>query len=110
MSNTLKQLLLFEDVSPKLSEILSYYFEVEPDEIVHYLTEEDNFDVDEWAYDNSLRVTDMLDVIDRNLDSRVRFSVNEFCKCNSAFIGSTVTITENNRSLSLRLVWGIDND
>lgn len=110
MSNTFKQLLLFEDISPKLSDVLSFYFEVEPEKIIHYITEEDSFDVDEWAYDNSLGVADMIDVISRNLNSHVRFSVNECCRCNSAFVGSTVTMTEDSKSLSLRLVWGIDND
>lgn len=96
----------FEEEPASLSRVLSKYLVVNQDFIMSYLTEYDNDSVKMWADDNMMSIADMLDVIQRNLDSKVKLII----KCddymnNRLLINSKLILTDCDRSYSLSLVW-----
>lgn len=102
----LDRILSFEEEPVSLSRILSNYLVVNQDFIMSYLTEYDNDSVKMWADDNMMSIADMLDVIQRNLDSKVKLII----KCddymnNRLLINSKLILTDCDRSYSLSLVW-----
>ena len=102
----LDRILSFEEEPVSLSRILSSYLVVNQDFIMSYLTEYDNDSVKMWADDNMMSIADMLDVIQRNLDSKVKLII----KCddymnNRLLINSKLILTDCDRSYSLSLVW-----
>jgi hypothetical protein len=102
----LDRILSFEEEPASLSRILSNYLVVNQDFIMSYLTEYDNDSVKMWADDNMMSIADMLDVIQRNLDSKVKLII----KCddymnNRLLINSKLILTDCDRSYSLSLVW-----
>lgn len=102
----LDRILSFEEEPASLSRILSNYLVVNQDFIMSYLTEYDNDSVKMWADDNMMSIADMLDVIQRNLDSKVKLII----KCddymnNRLLINSKLILTDYDRSYSLSLVW-----
>lgn len=104
--NLLERILSFEEEPTSLSRILSNYLIVNQDFIMCYLTEYDNDSVKMWADDNMMSIADMLDVIQRNLDSKVKLII----KCddymnNRLLINSKLILTDCDRSYSLSLVW-----
>lgn len=102
----LDRILSFEEEPASLSRILSNYLVVNQNFIMSYLTEYDNDSVKMWADDNMMSIADMLDVIQRNLDSKVKLII----KCddymnNRLLINSKLILTDCDRSYSLSLVW-----
>jgi hypothetical protein len=103
--STLDRILSFEKPT-SLSRILSDYLVVDQYFIMSYLTEYDNHLVKAWADSNMMSIADMLDVIQRNLDSKTKLII----KCNDfmsdkLLINSKLILTDGDRSYNLSLVW-----
>lgn len=100
------ELISFEKSPAKLSSILSSYLTVESNFIISYLTEYAIKSVMMWADDNMLSASDMLDVIQRNLDSAVDIVVYYDDYVNSRpFLNSKLVLTDDGRSYTLSLKW-----
>ena len=68
-------ILQFEESPTSLRTILASYLDVDQDFIMNYLTEYEIDLVETWADCNDLIISDMLDAIQRNLDSKVKFTI-----------------------------------
>ena len=101
----LDRILSFEEPT-SLSRILSEYLTVDQDFIMSYLTEYDTHSVKTWADSNMMSIADMLDVIQRNLDSKTKFIIkcNDYMK-DRLLINSKLILTDGDRSYDLSLVW-----
>lgn len=101
----LDRILSFEEPT-SLSRILSDYLVVDQDFIMSYLTEYGSDSVSVWADHNMMSIADMLDVIQRNLDSNVKLIVrhSDYMK-DRLLINSKVILTDGDRSYNLSLVW-----
>lgn len=101
----LDRILSFEEPT-SLSIILSDYLAVDQDFIMSYLTEYDNDSVRAWADSNIMSIIDMLDVIQRNLDSKTKLIIkcNDYMK-DRLLINSKLILTDGDRSYDLSLVW-----
>lgn len=102
----LEKILSFEKEPTNLSSILSDYLVIDKASIMSYLTEHDIDSVKIWADHNMMSIADMLDVIQRNLDSNVALTI----KCNDCtndrlLINSKIILTDECRSYSISLVW-----
>ncbi len=101
----LDRILSFEEPT-SLSRILSDYLAVDQYFIMSYLTEHGSDSVRAWADNNMMSIADMLDVIQRNLDSSVKLIVrrSDYAK-DRLLINSKVILTDGDRSYNLSLVW-----
>lgn len=101
----LERILSFKEPT-SLSRILSDYLLVDKDFIMSYLTEYDNHSVKAWADSNMVSIADMLDVIQRNLDSKVKLTIrcNDYMK-DRLLVNSKLILTDGERSYNLSLVW-----
>lgn len=102
----LERILSFEKEPTNLSSILSDYLDVDQDFIMSYLTEHDIDSVKIWADNNMMSIADMLDVIQRNLESKVTLNI----KCNDCtndrlLVNSKIILTDECRSYCMSLVW-----
>lgn len=102
----LEKILSFEKEPTSLNRILSDYLAVDQGFIMSYLTEYDNHSVRAWADNNMLSIADMLDVIQRNLDSNVELIVrhNDYMK-DRLLVNSKLILIDGDRSYNLSLIW-----
>ena len=103
------KILQFEESPTSLRTILASYLDVDQDFIMNYLTEYEIDLVETWADCNDLIISDMLDVIQRNLDSKVKFIIkNDKSSNDRSLISSELTFDDDFKSCSVQLVWYLD--
>ena len=95
-----------ENSATTLSDVMSLYLSVVPDQIMNCLTEYEVEATKMWADDNSLDISDMLDIIQHNLNSKVEFSVTPGDYMNNRLlVNSKLIIVDNGKAYNLSLVW-----
>ena len=99
-------IISLENSSTTLRDVMSLYLSVDADQIMNHLTEYEVEITKMWADDNSLDISDMLDIIQYNLNSSVKFLVipNDYMN-NCNLIDSKLIIVDNGRDYCLSLVW-----
>ena len=103
------KILQFEESPTSLRTILASYLDVDQDFIMNYLTEHEIDLVETWADCNDLIISDMLDAIQRNLDSKVKFTIkNDKSSNDRSLISSELTFDDDFKSCSVQLVWYLD--
>ena len=103
------KILQFEESPTSLRTILASYLDVDQDFIMNYLTEYEIDLVETWAYCNDLIISDMLDAIQRNLDSKVKLIIkNDKPSNDRSLISSELTFDDDFKSCSVQLVWYLD--
>ena len=103
------KILQFEESPTSLRTILASYLDVDQDFIMNYLTEYEIDLVETWADCNDLIVSDMLDAIQRNLDSKVKLTIkNDKPSNDRSFISSELTFNNDFKSCSVPLMWCLD--
>lgn len=103
------KILQFEESPTSLRAILASYLDVDQDFIMNYLTEYEIDLVETWADCNDLIISDMLDAIQRNLDSKVKLTIkNDKSSNDRSLISSELTFDDDFKSCSVQLVWYLD--
>ena len=103
------KILQFEESPTSLRTILASYLDVDQDFIMNYLTEYEIDLVETWADCNDLIISDMLDAIQRNLDSKVKLTIkNDKSSNDRSLISSELTFNDDFKSCSVQLVWYLD--
>ena len=103
------KILQFEESPTSLRTILASYLDVDQDFIMNYLTEYEIDLVETWADCNDLIISDMLDAIQRNLDSDVKLTINNDKPSNDrSLISSELTFNDDFKSCSVQLMWYLD--
>ena len=103
------KILQFEESPTSLRTILASYLDVDQNFIMNYLTEYEIALVETWADCNDLIISDMLDAIQRNLDSKVKFTIkNDKSSNDRSLISSELTFDDDFKSCSVQLVWYLD--
>ena len=103
------KILQFEESPTSLRTILASYLDVDQDFIMNYLTEYEIDLVETWADCNNLIISDMLDAIQRNLDSKVKLTIkNDKPSSDRSLISSELTFDDDFKSCSVQLVWYLD--
>ena len=104
------KILQFEESPTSLRTILASYLDVDQDFIMNYLTEYEIDLVETWADCNDLIISDMLDAIQRNLDSKVKFTIkNDKSSNDRSLISSELTFDDDDfKSCSVQLMWYLD--
>ena len=102
-------ILQFEESPTSLRTILASYLDIDQDFIMNYLTEYEIDLVETWADCNDLIISDMLDAIQRNLDSKVKFTIkNDKSSNDISLISSELIFDDDFKSCSVQLVWYLD--
>lgn len=103
------KILQFEESPTSLRAILASYLDVDQDFIMNYLTEYEIDLVETWADCNDLIISDMLDAIQRNLDSNVKLTIkNDKPSNDRSLISSELTFNDDFKSCSVQLMWYLD--
>ena len=103
------KILQFEESPTSLRTILASYLDVDQDFIMNYLTEYEIDLVETWADCNNLIISDMLDVIQRSLDSKVKLTIkNDKSSNDRSLISSELTFNDDFKSYSVPLMWCLD--
>lgn len=103
------KILQFEESPTSLRTILASYLDVDQDFIMNYLTEYEIDLVETWADCNDLIISDMLDAIQRNLDSNVKLTIkNDKPSNDRSLISSELTFDDDFKSCSVQLMWYLD--
>ena len=103
------KILQFEESPTSLRTILASYLDADQDFIMNYLTEYEIDLVETWADCNDLIISDMLDAIQRNLDSKVKFTIkNDKSSNDRSLISSELTFDDDFKSCSVQLMWYLD--
>ena len=103
------KILQFEESPASLRTILASYLDVDQDFIMNYLTEYEIDLIETWADCNDLIISDMLDAIQRNLDSKVKFTIKNDNPSNCrSLISSELTFNDDFKSCSVQLMWYLD--
>ena len=103
------KILQFEESPTSLRTILASYLDVDQDFIMNYLTEYEIDLVETWADCNDLIISDMLDAIQRNLDSKVKLTIkNDNPSNDGSLISSELTFNDDSKSCSVQLMWYLD--
>lgn len=103
------KILQFEESPTSLRTILASYLDVDQDFIMNYLTEYEIDLVETWADCNDLIISDMLDAIQRNLDSKVKLTIkNDKSSNDRSLISSELTFNDDFKSCSVQLMWYLD--
>lgn len=103
------KILQFEESPTSLRTILASYLDVDQDFIMNYLTEYEIDLVETWADCNNLIISDMLDAIQRNLDSKVKLTIkNDKPSSDRSLISSELTFDDDFKSCSVQLMWYLD--
>ena len=103
------KILQFEESPTILRTILASYLDVDQNFIMNYLTEYEIDLVETWADCNDLIISDMLDAIQRNLDSKVKLTIKKDKSSNDrSLISSELTFNDDVKSCSVQLVWYLD--
>ena len=103
------KILQFEESPTSLRTILASYLDVDQDFIMNYFTEYEIDLVETWADCNNLIISDMLDVIQRNLDSKVKLTIkNDKSSNDRSLISSELTFDDDFKSCSVQLMWYLD--
>ena len=103
------KILQFEESPTSLRTILASYLDVDQNFIMNYLTEYEIDLVETWADCNNLIISDMLDAIQRNLDSKVKLTIkNDKPSSDRSLISSELTFDDDFKSCSVQLVWYLD--
>lgn len=103
------KILQFEESPTSLRTILASYLDVDQNFIMNYLTEYEIDLVETWADCNDLITSDMLDVIQRNLDSKVKLTIkNDKSSNDRSLISSELTFDDDFKSCSVQLMWYLD--
>lgn len=103
------KILQFEESPTSLRTILASYLDVDQDFIMNYLTEYEIDLVETWADCNDLIISDMLDAIQRNLDSNVKLIIKNDKPSNGrSLISSELTFNDDFKSCSVQLMWYLD--
>lgn len=107
--SVIDKILQFEESPTSLRTILASYLDVDQDFIMNYLTEYEIDLVETWADCNDLIISDMLDVIQRNLDSKVKLTIkNDKSSNDRSLISSELTFDDDFKSCSVQLMWYLD--
>lgn len=103
------KILQFEESPTSLRTILASYLDIDQDFIMNYLTEYEIDLVETWADCNDLIISDMLDAIQRNLDSNVKLTINNDKPSNDrSLISSELIFNDDFKSCSVQLMWYLD--
>lgn len=103
------KILQFEESPTSLRTILASYLDVDQDFIMNYLTEYEIDLVETWADCNDLIISDMLDAIQRNLDSKVKLTIkNDKSSNDRSLISSELIFDDDFKSCSVQLMWYLD--
>lgn len=103
------KILQFEESPTSLRTILASYLDVDQSFIMNYLTEYEIDLVETWADCNNLIISDMLDAIQRNLDSNVKLTINNDKPSNDrSLISSELIFNDDFKSCSVQLMWYLD--
>ena len=103
------KILQFEESPTSLRTILASYLDVDQNFIMNYLTEYEIDLVETWADCNDLITSDMLDVIQRSLDSKVKLTIkNDKSSNDRSLISSELTFDDDFKSCSVQLMWYLD--
>ena len=103
------KILQFEESPTSLRTILASYLDVDQDFIMNYLTEYEIDLVETWADCNDLIISDMLDAIQRNLDSKVKFTIkNDKPSNDGSLVSSELEFNDDFKSCSVQLMWYLD--
>ena len=103
------KILQFEESPTSLRTILASYLDVDQDFIMNYLTEYEIDLVETWADCNDLTISDMLDAIQRNLDSKVKLTIkNDKPSNDRSFISSELIFNNDFKSCSVPLMLCLD--
>lgn len=103
------KILQFEESPTSLRTILASYLDVDQDFIMNYLTEYEIDLIETWADCNDLTISDMLDVIQRSLDSKVKLTIkNDKSSNDRSLISSELTFNNDVKSCSVQLMWYLD--
>lgn len=107
--SVIDKILQFEESPTSLRTILASYLDVDQDFIMNYLTEYEIDLIETWADCNDLIISDMLDVIQRNLDSKVKLTIkNDKSSNDRSLISSELTFDDDFKSCSVQLMWYLD--
>lgn len=100
------KILQFEESPTSLRTILASYLDVDQDFIMNYLTEYEIDLIETWADCNDLTISDMLDAIQRNLNSKVKLTIkNDKSSNDRSLISSELTFNDDFKSCSVQLMW-----
>ena len=103
------KILQFEESPTSLRTILASYLDVDQSFIMNYLTEYEIDLVETWADCNNLIISDMLDAIQRNLDSNVKLTIkNDKPSNDRSLISSELVFNDDFKSCSIQLMWYLD--
>lgn len=103
------KILQFEESPTSLRTILASYLDVDQEFIMNYLTEYEIDLVETWADCNYLTISDMLDAIQRNLDSKVKLTIKNDTPSNDrSLVSSELKFNDNFKSCSVQLMWYLD--
>lgn len=103
------KILQFEESPTSLRTILASYLDIDQDFIMNYLTEYEIDLVETWADCNNLIISDMLDAIQRNLDSNVKLTIkNDKPSNDRSIISSELVFNDDFKSCSVQLMWYLD--
>ena len=106
--SVIDKILQFEESPTSLRTILASYLDVDQDFIMNYLTEYEIDLVETWADCNDLIISDMLDVIQRNLDSKVKLTIKNDKSSNDRSLISSELTFDDFKSCSVQLMWYLD--
>lgn len=103
------KILQFEESPTSLRTILASYLDVDQEFIMNYLTEYEIDLVETWADCNDLTISDMLDVIQRSLDSKVKLTIKNDTPSNDrSLVSSELKFNDDFKSCSVQLMWYLD--